>query len=548
MKLDVPTIIVIASIVFATQTLAVFVQYKVNKTYKGLDWWLVGVVLQALGFSLMLALMIPSIYLLAVFANPLVLLGQIFLTIGIMRFLGKKYNRWVFIAFFLAYIVTYCFFIFVEPSIFWRSVIVSVSSAIVSMMTAYALLREKKRHFSGAADFTASVFLAFGCLQIAMAVVTCILPPLGSYRDLYQAPIRSIVFILPIAGSVLWTFGFIIMVNQRLNSENLEEREKLQMIFNMSPDAKLITRLSDDALVDVNAGFLAMTGYARDEIVGKSMRGADIWDDMGDRQSYLDELRGRRVVENKEASFRRKDGSRLVGMISGSIIRIDDQAHIVSVINDITEHKRAEQEIRDLLAEKELILKEVHHRIKNNMNTISSLLALQAGSLKDPASIAALEDAGSRVQSMMTLYDQLYKSADFTELSLRDYLPPLIERIVSNFPNADSVKVEMHIDDFILEIKQVQPLGILLNELVTNIMKYAFPGRNDGIIAVSATLADGRVTIAVRDNGVGIPESVDFGNSTGFGLMVVGALASQLKGTIWIERGEGTAVILEFEK
>jgi PAS domain-containing protein len=200
--------------------------------------------------------------------------------------------------------------------------------------------------------------------------MTLILPPLHSYDDFQTMPIRTVLFILPTVGSILWSFGFIIMVNQRLNAENLEEKQKLQMVFNMSPDAKSITRLSDGVLVDVNVGFLAMTGYAREEILGSS------------------------ILETA----------------------IQDQAQLISVIYDITDRKLAEQKIRNLLAEKELILKEVHHRIKNNMATIHSLLSLQAASLKDPVSITALEDAGSRIQSMMMLYETLYKSSNFMDV------------------------------------------------------------------------------------------------------------------------------------
>jgi PAS domain S-box-containing protein len=229
-------------------------------------------------------------------------------------------------------------------------------------------------------------------------------------------PIRTVLFILPTVGSILWSFGFIIMVNQRLNAENLEEKQKLQMVFNMSPDAKSITRLSDGALVDVNVGFLAMTGYAREEILGSSILDTAIWDHAADLQSFRAELNERGIVESREVPFRRKDGSPFTGMISGSIIAIHEQPHLISVIYDITDRKLAEQKVRNLLAEQELILKEVHHRIKNNMATIHSLLSLQAASLKDPVSITALEDAGSRIQSMMMLYETLYKSSNFMDV------------------------------------------------------------------------------------------------------------------------------------
>ncbi len=218
------------------------------------------------------------------------------------------------------------------------------------------------------------------------------------------------------------------------------------------------------------------------------------------------------------------------------------------VAQDITERKKAEAKIDALLTEKELLLKEIHHRIKNNMNTIGSLLSLQAQTFKDPLAIEALEDAKNRVRSMAILYDKLYRSADFSELSVKDYVPTLVDEVISNFPNSNMVKVEKRIDDFMLDAKRLQPLGIIINELLTNIMKYAFRGRESGLITVSATNTDGHVAISVQDNGTGMPESVSFENSTGFGLQLVQALTRQLEGSLQIERENGTRFAIEFEE
>ncbi len=228
----------------------------------------------------------------------------------------------------------------------------------------------------------------------------------------------------------------------------------------------------------------------------------------------------------------------------------DDKGCVVLCLvhaTDITERKIAEEKIQTLLEEKEMILKEVHHRIKNNMNTLSSLLILQAGFMKDDGAVKALEDAESRVQSMMVLYDRLYQSADFSEISLAEYLPPLIVQIMSNFPESMKVRIEMDIGEFTLPVKQVQPLGIIVNELLTNVMKYAFSGNEGGVIKVSASLLGKRVHITIEDNGKGMPESVSFHDSASFGLQLVNGLIKQLRGTIRIERIAGTRIHLEFD-
>jgi PAS domain S-box-containing protein len=211
------------------------------------------------------------------------------------------------------------------------------------------------------------------------------------------------------------------------------------------------------------------------------------------------------------------------------------------------ERRDAEEKIRNLLKEKELLLREVHHRIKNNMNTMYGLLSLQAEAMEVPAAAAALNDAVARIQSMMVLYDKLYRSDAFKELSVKDYLPALIGEVVRSFPQSNIIRIEKRIDDFVMDVKTLVPLGIIVNELLTNTMKYAFKGMDSGFISVSVSKKDNRASLVLADNGIGIPESVSFENSTGFGMQLVSMLTEQIGGRISIERGDGTKFILEFD-
>ncbi len=219
---------------------------------------------------------------------------------------------------------------------------------------------------------------------------------------------------------------------------------------------------------------------------------------------------------------------------------------VVCTFIDITERRRAEAEVKKLLVEKEIILKEVHHRVKNNMNTMKSLLFLQSQSVKNEAVAAALMDASGRLQSMYVLYEKLYRSSAFTELSLTEYLPALVDEVLGIFPNADAVTVTTDVDDLAMDPKTLSTLGIIVNELITNAMKYAFTGRKGGSIGISMSRDGELMRLVVRDDGIGVPETVDFGNSSGFGLMLVNMLAAQLRGSVRLERGGGTAVVLEF--
>jgi two-component sensor histidine kinase len=210
--------------------------------------------------------------------------------------------------------------------------------------------------------------------------------------------------------------------------------------------------------------------------------------------------------------------------------------------------KRAEERVNSLLAEKELLLQEVHHRIKNNMSTMVSLLSIQARAIGEAAAKEALTDAMGRLQSMSTLYDKLFRAEDLREMSLREYLPTLVWEIVGMFPNGDAVDVETDIDDIRLGVKKLSVVGIMVNEIVTNSMKYAFAGRGSGRILVSARLHKGRVRLVLGDDGAGMPPGIDLDSSKGFGLSLIRILSNQLEAAVSVERKKGTSFSIEFER
>jgi PAS domain S-box-containing protein len=224
-----------------------------------------------------------------------------------------------------------------------------------------------------------------------------------------------------------------------------------------------------------------------------------------------------------------------------------EEGKFAALVKDVTDRTRMEEKINNLLKEKELILKEVHHRIKNNMSVICGLLELQAGTQRDAASQGALQDAAHRIQSMQVLYDKLYRSENITALSIRDYLPSLIEEVVKQFENSEAVSVETVLDDIVLDSKLLSSIGIIINELVTNAMKYAFKDRSGGKLIATASGKGDRVALTFEDDGIGLPESVTTENSTGFGMQLIGMMIQQMRGTIDVSRRNGTKFTIEFE-
>ena len=213
---------------------------------------------------------------------------------------------------------------------------------------------------------------------------------------------------------------------------------------------------------------------------------------------------------------------------------------------DITETKEAQDKVSALLSEKEVILKEVHHRIKNNMSTVSGLLSLQAATLQEPGVVNALEDAKGRVLSMMVLYDKLYLSGGHQAVDLSTYLPGLVDQVLGQFPNLISVGWETRAEAVVVDANVASSLGILVNELLTNTMKYAFVGRHRGMVWVTARQQDLRISVVVQDDGVGLPPGFDLTHSTGFGFTLVTMMTKQLKGTLSVSTDGGARFALEF--
>ncbi|TVR67357.1 MAG: PAS domain S-box protein, partial [Spirochaetaceae bacterium] len=243
----------------------------------------------------------------------------------------------------------------------------------------------------------------------------------------------------------------------------------------------------------------------------------------------------------------KSDGTRALVRTNHAVVRLPGrETELFSIDLDVTDQRQAEAAVRRLALEKETLLKEVQHRIKNTMNTMVSLLALQADALGDSEAAGALHDAGSRFRSMEVLYDQLYRGDTHNSGSTREYLNPLVTRIVEVFHNGAAIRVTTGVDDITLDAKRLSSVGMIVNELITNAMKYAFSDGRHGELAVYLNARESDVTLIVEDNGPGIHAPRKPEASIGFGTTMVRALAEELRGTIRFENDHGTRVVLVF--
>ena len=219
----------------------------------------------------------------------------------------------------------------------------------------------------------------------------------------------------------------------------------------------------------------------------------------------------------------------------------------IKLSRDIAKRKRAEEEINRQLSEKEILLKEVHHRIKNNVASIEGLLSLQAGSTDNTLAKSALQEATARVRSIRVLYEKLLIGEEYREVSIKTYAESLIDSLVAVFSESQNITIEKKIADCTLSSKIAIPLGIIINELLTNIFKYAFKEKNEGRISIELEKTGNQVSLTIEDNGMGIEERNDENKSPGFGLTIVKMLSEQLEGTFSIENENGTRSVLNFK-
>jgi len=312
-------------------------------------------------------------------------------------------------------------------------------------------------------------------------------------------------------------------------------RETDDIIRSMTDGLLVVT--ADGVIRTVNEGTCRLTGRTEAELVGHPL--ADVLDtphDLGTTEGGLMDL---------EANLRRFDGTTVPVLLSGAKLRSTGEtlSGLVCVARDITR-------LRDSLRDKELLLREVHHRVKNNLQVITSLLRLQSDTVKDARFQTVLDDSRNRIRSMSLVHEKLYRSDDIEYLDFHEYVESLARGLIGSFACADRVKLTLDIEGVHLSIDTAIPCGLVINELVSNALKYAFPDGRSGRIDVAVVhQGEGLYTMSVADDGVGLPEGFDVETTDTLGLKVVHMLVvDQLEGTVSLGDGRGTRFDLVFHE
>jgi PAS domain S-box-containing protein len=313
---------------------------------------------------------------------------------------------------------------------------------------------------------------------------------------------------------------------------------------------EMICRFRADGIFTfVNAAYCRYFGRTPEELIGHSYAPTVFPDDLKYVENQLNSLNPENPVVTVTNRVIHPSGEIRTHQWTNRMI-FNEQSKFLefqAVGRDITELQQT-REIQMALKEKVVLLKEIHHRVKNNLQIIYSLLRLQSRQIQNQQVAQILLESQNRVKSIALIHEKLYRSEDLSQISLNQYIPSLAANLFSSYKiSSDSIALETQVADISLDIDTAIPCGLIINELISNSLKYAFPGGREGKIWLKLQAAqDGFISLIVGDNGIGIPEEVDPNRVKSLGLSLVRDLATQLKGTMVIERQEGTLFMIRF--
>jgi PAS domain S-box-containing protein len=333
-------------------------------------------------------------------------------------------------------------------------------------------------------------------------------------------------------------------------SENPSEA-KFQALLEAAPDAIVIVNAAAE-IVLVNAQAEKLFGYAREELLGQSLElllpERHRHQHAGLMARYFANPELRPMGRSAELYARRRDGSDFRAEISLSPIHTEEGLLVSSAIRDITERKRIEETTLRALQEKDVLLREIHHRVKNNLAAISSLFYLESTYAQDSHQAEVFLESRNRVHSMAMVHEALYESDNLAAVNFAQYLRALAERLSAVYSTSrESLALTLTLEPTFMTIDQAVPCGLIVNELMTNAFKHAFRPTDRGRLDVSLSTQEGYCEVCIHDDGIGVPEDLDLARTGSLGLRLVRSLAGQLDAEITIRPARpGTEARLRF--
>lgn len=305
----------------------------------------------------------------------------------------------------------------------------------------------------------------------------------------------------------------------------------------------------DGRWLQVNRSMCELVGYSEPELLATDFQSITHPEDLDTDLGHVREMLDRTILTYQmEKRYFHKLGHVVHALLSVSLVWDGNGVplHFISQIQDITQRKRTEEQVRASLREKEVLLKEIHHRVKNNLQIVSTLLDLQSGHTADSQALEMFRESRERVKSMALIHERLYRSQDMARVYFAEYVRQLAGDLYRSYRVSDDIRLELDVDIPPLSIDIAIPCGLLLNELMSNCFKHAFKDARKGYVRVSLNRIEEANVLVVADSGVGFPADTDFRNTASFGLQLVNTLVAQLNGKMELTTERGTTVTVRF--
>ncbi len=345
-------------------------------------------------------------------------------------------------------------------------------------------------------------------------------------------------------GKLIAVTQFYIDVTKRKIAN--EKKQILGHAFESTIEMITITDLNN-RFTFVNRAFQNKYGYNESELIGKEVEilGSVKNPPEIHKVVFKDTQKG---GWEGELINTKKNGTEFPILLSTSQIKNNEGEVIgyIGVARDITELKNAYDLLRHSLKEKEILLKEVYHRVKNNMQVISSLLNIQSQSVTEPTAIEMFRETQNRVRIMQLIHEKLYMSQDLSKIDFSLYIRNLTDQLRRAYPISKNIEVTFNSEGIYLGADRAIPCGLIINELLSNAYKYAFKDNSKGNIYIELTSQEDKYVLIVSDNGAGIPDTIDFRESDSLGMILISTLSDQLEGTVEVDRTSGTKFTIRF--
>lgn len=570
MKIDIYTFAIVLGIIYSIQFIIFWLEYYYHKNYKGPGWWLLWSSSAVIGFLFLVARQFNSLeHISILMQNVMFIISSIFLYIGIMRFWDKREKLYLLIAIFSLFVIPFTFYTFFQDSIQVRTIILWMAVSSIAFISAYDLYRIKNEKPEFALTICMLVFLfhaVFSACKVILLLTGFQIDNLTS-----QHPINTSTYIELLIVSLFWTYALIMMINNRLTVEMERAKVHFEVIFHTSPDLILITSLEEGIINSVNDRFYELSGFSEIETIGKKTTEIKLWNENQDRSEYISRLTEQGYFLNYEAKFRRKDGSILTGLISSKIIRLGEKNQLLSILRDITDRKKKEEEIlaqnnqlQILNAEKDKFFSIIAHDLKSPFSSFLGLTEIMADEIQNLPISEVIQLASKMRDSARNLSGLLNNLLEWSMIKrgLTSFLPqsmilyPEVHESVLPFlelAQKKQISVFQNVSAEEMVFADRNMLRSVIRNLISNAIKFT---PNGGSLTIAAkTLHDNYSLISIHDTGIGMSKEImdnlfkiDKTNSrkgtngelsSGLGLLLCKEFVNRHNGTIWIESTEG---------